>query len=65
LVWVMVPSGPVTDETITTLATELSSGDMVIDGGNSRYTEDGPHAKLLGERESRMSMRVSRAASGG
>jgi 6-phosphogluconate dehydrogenase len=50
LVWVMVPSGPVTDETIVALADELSAGDLVIDGGNSRYTEDGPHAKLLGEK---------------
>jgi 6-phosphogluconate dehydrogenase len=50
VVWVMVPSGSVTGETITALAAELSSGDMVIDGGNSRYTEDGPHAKLLGDK---------------
>jgi 6-phosphogluconate dehydrogenase len=49
VVWVMVPSGPITDETITSLAQELAEGDLVIDGGNSRYTEDGPHAKLLGE----------------
>src|ERR1700704_4629578 len=49
-VWVMVPSGPVTHETIVALAAELSEGDMIIDGGNSRYTEDGPHAKLLGEK---------------
>ena len=28
----------------------LSPGDMVIDGGNSRYTEDGLHAKLLGDK---------------
>jgi len=47
VVWVMVPSGRVTDETITSLAEVLSPGDLVIDGGNSRYTEDGPHAKLL------------------
>jgi 6-phosphogluconate dehydrogenase len=50
LVWVMVPSGPITDETITALAAELQSGDLVIDGGNSRFTEDEPHAKLLGEK---------------
>ncbi len=49
-VWVMVPSGPVTHETIAALADVLSPGDLVVDGGNSRYTEDGPHAKLLGER---------------
>ena len=50
VVWVMVPSGPVTHDTITALADELSSGDLVIDGGNSRFTEDGPHANLLGDK---------------
>jgi 6-phosphogluconate dehydrogenase len=48
VVWVMVPSGPVTHDTIVALADELGEGDLVIDGGNSRYTEDGQHAKLLG-----------------
>jgi 6-phosphogluconate dehydrogenase len=50
VVWVMVPSGPITNDTIVGLAAELSEGDLVIDGGNSRYTEDGPHAKLLGKK---------------
>ncbi|MUL82913.1 MULTISPECIES: phosphogluconate dehydrogenase (NAD(+)-dependent, decarboxylating) [unclassified Mycolicibacterium] len=50
VVWVMVPSGTVTHETIVTLADVLGAGDLVIDGGNSRYTEDGPHAKLLGDK---------------
>lgn len=50
IVWVMVPSGTVTDQTIIALSEVLSSGDLVIDGGNSRYTEDAPHAKLLGEK---------------
>jgi 6-phosphogluconate dehydrogenase len=50
LVWVMVPSGPVTHETIAALADVLAAGDMVIDGGNSRYTEDGPHGKLLDDK---------------
>jgi 6-phosphogluconate dehydrogenase len=50
VVWVMVPSGSITDETITSLAEVLAEGDLVVDGGNSRYTEDGPHAKLLGEK---------------
>jgi 6-phosphogluconate dehydrogenase len=50
LVWVMVPSGPVTQETIAALADVLAAGDMVIDGGNSRYTEDGPHGKLLDDK---------------
>ena len=55
VVWVMVPSGPITDgtitdATITDLAEVLAEGDLVIDGGNSRYTGDEPHAKLLGEK---------------
>ena len=50
VVWVMVPSGPITDETIKSLAAELSASDLVIDGGNSRFTEDAPHAKLLGDK---------------
>jgi 6-phosphogluconate dehydrogenase len=50
VVWVMVPSGPVTHDTVVALAEELSEGDLLIDGGNSRYTEDGPHAKLLGDK---------------
>ena len=36
VVWVMVPSGPVTHETIAALADELAAGDLVIDGGNVR-----------------------------
>jgi 6-phosphogluconate dehydrogenase len=50
VVWVMVPSGPITDGTIADLAKELSEGDLVIDGGNSRYTGDEEHAKLLDEK---------------
>jgi 6-phosphogluconate dehydrogenase len=50
VVWVMVPSGPITDETITELAGVLSPGDLVIDGGNSRYTEDSRHAKVLDDK---------------
>ncbi|MFC4603819.1 phosphogluconate dehydrogenase (NAD(+)-dependent, decarboxylating) [Rhodococcus kronopolitis] len=50
LVWVMVPSGQVTRETVAALAEVLEAGDLVIDGGNSRFTEDRPHADLLGAR---------------
>jgi 6-phosphogluconate dehydrogenase len=49
-VWVMVPSGPITHQTIIELADVLEAGDLVVDGGNSRYTEDGPHAELLAGR---------------
>jgi 6-phosphogluconate dehydrogenase len=47
--WVMVPAGDPTRETITELKGLLEPGDLVIDGGNSHYTEDQEHAKMLGE----------------
>lgn len=47
VVWVMVPSGDPTRSTVSSLADLLSAGDIVIDGGNSRYTDDFEHAKLL------------------
>lgn len=49
-VWVMVPSGPITDDTIVALTDVLEAGDLVVDGGNSRYTEDHRHAELLAGR---------------
>lgn len=50
VIWVMVPSGTVTEQTISALAEVLSAEDLVIDGGNSRYTEDAPRTKLLAEK---------------
>ncbi|MGZ5418002.1 MAG: phosphogluconate dehydrogenase (NAD(+)-dependent, decarboxylating) [Nocardioides sp.] len=47
IVWVMVPSGEPTRETVKTLEGLLSKGDIVIDGGNSRWTDDIAHADLL------------------
>jgi 6-phosphogluconate dehydrogenase len=47
LVWVMVPAGPPTYETIDTLGELLEPGDVVVDGGNSRYTDDIRHAEDL------------------
>ena len=49
-VWVMVPAGAATRETVTDLADLLAEGDVVVDGGNSRYTDDHAHATLLAER---------------
>jgi 6-phosphogluconate dehydrogenase len=40
VVWIMVPSGNPTQETVEALAKLLSPGDLIIDGGNSRYTDD-------------------------
>lgn len=50
VVWVMVPSGPITDQVITDLAAALSPGDLVVDGGNSRFTDDAVHSAQLAER---------------
>ena len=49
LVWVMVPAGAITTSVIADLAAHLSPGDLVIDGGNSRYTDDFTHEALLAE----------------
>jgi 6-phosphogluconate dehydrogenase len=49
VVWVMVPSGDVTRNTVKELAGVLEAGDLVIDGGNSRYTDDAVNAALLAE----------------
>ena len=50
LIWVMVPSGEITDAVITELGTKLDAGDLVIDGGNSRFTEDQKHGAALAEK---------------
>ncbi|GAC1486737.1 MAG: decarboxylating 6-phosphogluconate dehydrogenase [Pseudarthrobacter sp.] len=50
LIWVMVPSGEITDSVITELENKLDAGDLVIDGGNSRFTEDQKHGAVLAEK---------------
>ena len=45
----MIPAGEPTRQTITELKGLLEPGDLVIDGGNSHYTEDQEHARMLGE----------------
>ena len=49
VVWVMVPAGDPTRETVTELAGLLGDGDLVVDGGNSKWTDDQEHAALLAE----------------
>ncbi|MDQ4037240.1 MAG: decarboxylating 6-phosphogluconate dehydrogenase [Actinomycetota bacterium] len=46
-VWVMVPAGEPTQQTIAALRDLLSEGDIVVDGGNSRFTDDQAHAAML------------------
>ncbi|WP_121750144.1 phosphogluconate dehydrogenase (NAD(+)-dependent, decarboxylating) [Streptomyces sp. E2N166] len=49
-VWVMVPAGAATQHVIDQLANLLRHGDTVIDGGNSRWTDDEKHAEELAKR---------------
>jgi 6-phosphogluconate dehydrogenase len=46
IVWVMVPSGAITDSVINDLTEVLEAGDLIIDGGNSRFSEDFKHAAV-------------------
>jgi 6-phosphogluconate dehydrogenase len=46
-VWVMVPSGHPTEETVLALGEILEEGDTIIDGGNSFWKDDIRRAKLL------------------
>ena len=48
VVWTMVPAGEITESTIDQLSELLSRGDLIIDGGNSKFTDDGPRAARLG-----------------
>ena len=50
VVWVMVPAGKITADTIASLGDLLSPGDLVVDGGNSKYTDDKVHAAALAEK---------------
>jgi 6-phosphogluconate dehydrogenase len=50
VVWVMVPAGEPTRATVQALGELLEAGDVVVDGGNSKYTDDQVHAKMLGEK---------------
>ena len=47
VIWVMVPSGQTTDEVIKDAASYLTSGDIIIDGGNSNYKDSMRHSAEL------------------
>jgi 6-phosphogluconate dehydrogenase len=46
-VWIMVPSGPPTEETVHAVAALLQPGDIIIDGGNTRFHDDARRSKEL------------------
>ncbi len=51
IVWIMLPAGRVVDEHIEKLADLLEPGDIIVEGGNSRYTDDIRRAEELKNRK--------------
>jgi 6-phosphogluconate dehydrogenase len=50
VVWVMVPAGDPTRETVKELGELLGEGDLVVDGGNSKWTDDQANSAMLREK---------------
>lgn len=50
IVWLMVPSGKIVDDTIASLTSLLNKGDIIIDGGNSNYKDSVRRFKALEEK---------------
>jgi 6-phosphogluconate dehydrogenase len=51
VLWMMVPAGRITDDTVDALAGLLAPGDVVIDGGNSNYKDTLRRAEALAVRQ--------------
>jgi 6-phosphogluconate dehydrogenase len=49
-IWLMLPAGAITEETVMRLAGLVEPGDVLIDGGNSMWKDDIRRARTLGER---------------
>jgi 6-phosphogluconate dehydrogenase len=49
MVWIMVPAGAPTQDTVDQLAALMAEGDMIVDGGNSKWTDDRARAERLRE----------------
>jgi 6-phosphogluconate dehydrogenase len=62
VVWVMVPAGDPTEQTLTTLAGLMEAGDVLIDGGNSNFNDTKRRAAELGARGIRL---IDAGTSGG
>jgi 6-phosphogluconate dehydrogenase len=46
-IWLMLPAGKITNETVDTLAEHLEAGDVIVDGGNSNYKDAIEYAERL------------------
>jgi 6-phosphogluconate dehydrogenase len=53
VIWLMLPAGRITEETVAQLGGLLEDGDIIIDGGNSFYKDDIRRAKKLAEKRIR------------
>src|ERR1700733_8354948 len=49
-VWVMLPAGEITEQTILKLSEIMEAGDIIIDGGNTMYKDDVRRAHMLREK---------------
>jgi len=49
-VWIMVPAGQPTEDTVAALAARLQAGDVIVDGGNSHYKDDVRRARDVAAR---------------
>ena len=47
VIWVMVPAGKPIESTLDQLGELMERGDLVVDGGNTRFTQDQEHAQAL------------------
>jgi 6-phosphogluconate dehydrogenase len=50
-VWIMVPAGDPTQQTVDALAKLLEPGDAIVDGGNSKWTDDKARGEALAEQD--------------
>jgi 6-phosphogluconate dehydrogenase len=51
VLWLMVPAGEITDNTINSLVPLLSPGDCIIDGGNSNYRDTQRRAAMVAQKK--------------
>ena len=52
-IWVMLPAGAITEQTVSQLGSLMQGGDIVIDGGNTFYRDDIRRARMLREKDIR------------
>jgi 6-phosphogluconate dehydrogenase len=49
-IWIMVPAGAATEQTVRDLAARMGAGDIIIDGGNSNFKDDARRSHALKEK---------------